>query len=190
MEEPGGLQSMGLWRVGHDWATSLSLFTCMHWRRKWQPTPVFLPGESQGRKRWLNGEKGVATCGYNKRGEEGGPSPTFVHTAAATLPCPPHLHWQSARYRTRCVLRGITIVSQISCMYAYSLALSRLALCNSMDCSPPGSSGHGIFQARRLEWVVIPFSMSSSQARDWTHDSCVSCIGRQILYHRVTWEAL
>ena len=48
MEEPGRLQSMGPWRVGHDWATSLSLFTFMHWRRKWQPTPVFLPGESQG----------------------------------------------------------------------------------------------------------------------------------------------
>ena len=46
-EEPGGLQSMGLLRVGHDWATSLSLFTFFHWRRKWQPTPVFLPGESQ-----------------------------------------------------------------------------------------------------------------------------------------------
>ena len=42
-EEPGRLQSM-------DWATSLSLFTFMHWRRKWQPTPVFLPGESQGQR--------------------------------------------------------------------------------------------------------------------------------------------
>ena len=49
MEEPGGLQSMGSLRVGHDWATSLSLFTFLHWRRKWQPSPVFLPGESQGR---------------------------------------------------------------------------------------------------------------------------------------------
>ena len=48
MEEPGRLQSMGLLRVELDWATSLSLFTFMHWRRKWQPTPVFLPGESQG----------------------------------------------------------------------------------------------------------------------------------------------
>ena len=48
-EEPGRLQSMGLLRVGHDWATLFSLFTFMHWRRKWQPTPVFLPGESQGR---------------------------------------------------------------------------------------------------------------------------------------------
>ena len=49
MEEPGRLQSMGSLRVGYDWATSLSLFTFMHWRRKWLPTPVFLPGESQGR---------------------------------------------------------------------------------------------------------------------------------------------
>ena len=47
-EEPGGLQSMGSWRVGHNWVTSLSLFTFMHWRRKWQPTPVFWPAESQG----------------------------------------------------------------------------------------------------------------------------------------------
>ena len=49
-EKPGRLQSIGLLRVRHDWATSLSLFTFMHWRRKWQPTPVFLPGESQGRR--------------------------------------------------------------------------------------------------------------------------------------------
>ena len=49
MKEPGGLQSMASLRAGHDWAASLSLFTFMHWRRKWQPTPVFLSGESQ---RW------------------------------------------------------------------------------------------------------------------------------------------
>ena len=48
MEEPGGLESMGSLRVRHDLATSLSLFTFMPWRRKWQPTPVFLPGECQG----------------------------------------------------------------------------------------------------------------------------------------------
>ena len=45
---PGMLQFMGLQRVRHDWATSLSLSIFMHWRRKWQPTPLFLPGESQG----------------------------------------------------------------------------------------------------------------------------------------------
>ena len=48
MEEPGGLQSMESLRVDMT-SLSLSLFTFMHWRGKWQPTPVFLPGESQGR---------------------------------------------------------------------------------------------------------------------------------------------
>ena len=48
-EEPGRLQSLVSLRVGDDRATSFSLFTFMHWRRKWQLTPVFLPGESQGR---------------------------------------------------------------------------------------------------------------------------------------------
>ena len=47
-EEHGRLQSMGSLRVRHDWVTLLLLFTFMHWRRKWQPAPVFLPGESQG----------------------------------------------------------------------------------------------------------------------------------------------
>ena len=52
-EEPGRLQSVGSLRVRHDWVISLSLFTFMHWRRKWQPAPVFLPGESQGQgARW------------------------------------------------------------------------------------------------------------------------------------------
>ena len=50
MEEPGRLKSMGSLRVGHDGRTSLSLFTSMHWRKKWQPTPVFLPGASQGQR--------------------------------------------------------------------------------------------------------------------------------------------
>ena len=47
-EEPGRLQSMGLQRVGHDWATSLSLFFFLYWRRQWHPTPVLLPGKSHG----------------------------------------------------------------------------------------------------------------------------------------------
>ena len=59
-EEPGRLQSMGLRRVGHYWAISLSLFTFMHWRRKWQPTPVFLAGESRGWGAWWAAVYGVA----------------------------------------------------------------------------------------------------------------------------------
>ena len=66
MEEPGGLQSMGSRRVRYDWATSLSLFTFMHWRRKWQPTPVFLPGESQGQ-----GEPGeLPSMGSHRLGQD------------------------------------------------------------------------------------------------------------------------
>ena len=63
-------------------------------------------------------------------------------------------------------------------------------LCDSMDCSPPGSSAHGILQARILEWVAMPSSRGSSPPRDGTRVSCVSCTGRQVLYHCVTWEAL
>ena len=62
--------------------------------------------------------------------------------------------------------------------------------CNSIDCSLPGSSVHRIFQARILEWVAVSFSRGSSQPRDRTLVSHVSCIGRWDLYHCVTWEAL
>ena len=65
-EEPGRLQSMGSQRVGQDWATSLSLFTFMHWRRKWQPTPVFLPGESQG----LGSLVGCLSMGLHRVGHD------------------------------------------------------------------------------------------------------------------------
>ena len=77
VEEPGGLQSMGLLRVGHDWATSLSLFTFLHWRRKWQPTPVFLPGESQGR----GAPDGLPSMGSHRVGHD------WSDLAAAVIVC-------------------------------------------------------------------------------------------------------
>ena len=61
MEEPGRLQSMGAQRVQHNWATSLSLLTFMHWRWKWQPNPVFLPGEFHRQK---------SLAGYSPRGHK------------------------------------------------------------------------------------------------------------------------
>ena len=67
---------------------------------------------------------------------------------------------------------------------------SCLTVCNPMVCSPPGPFAHGILQTRILEWVVIPFSRVSSQPRNWTRVSCISRIGRRILYHCTTWEAL
>ena len=63
-------------------------------------------------------------------------------------------------------------------------------LCDPKDWSLPGSSVHGISQARTLEWVAISFSRGSPQPRARTHVSCVSCIGRQILYHWSIWKAL
>ena len=63
---------------------------------------------------------------------------------------------------------------------------SCLILCDSTDSSTPGSSVHGILQARMLEWGAIPFSRGSSRPRDWT---LVFCTGRWIFYHWATWEA-
>ena len=68
------------------------------------------------------------------------------------------------------------------CVCAKSLQ-SCQTLCDPMDCSPPGSSVPGILQARILEWVAMPSSRGSSQPRDWTHVSCISSIGRRVLYH-------
>ena len=67
------------------------------------------------------------------------------------------------------------------------LVLSHVfTLCDSMDCSLPGFSVHGILQARILEWVAVSSSRGSSQPRDWTY---VFCTGRRILYPWATWEA-
>ena len=68
------------------------------------------------------------------------------------------------------------------CMRAKPLQL-RLTLCDPMDYSPPGSSVHGILQARTLEWVAIPLSRGYSRPRDPTRVSYVSLTGRQVLCH-------
>ena len=65
------------------------------------------------------------------------------------------------------------------------VAQSCPTLCDPMDYSPPGSSVHGILQARKPEWIAIPFSRGSSRPRDQTHISCVSCIAGRFF---TTWE--
>ena len=65
-----------------------------------------------------------------------------------------------------------------------------LTYCDPMDCNPLGFSVPGISAARILELVAISFCRGSSQLRDQTRVSCVSCIGRWVLYHCATWEAL
>ena len=66
--------------------------------------------------------------------------------------------------------------------------LSHIWLCDPMDCSPPGSSVHGISQAKIVEQVAISFSSGSSWFRDRTQFFCVSCISGWVLYHWATWE--
>ena len=66
------------------------------------------------------------------------------------------------------------------CVCAHARAHTQSWLCDPMDCSPLGSSLHGIFQARTLGWAATSSSRRSSQPRDQT---CVCCIGRQILSH-------
>ena len=73
------------------------------------------------------------------------------------------------------------------CVCAKSLQ-SCLTLCNPMDCSPQGSSIHGVLQMRILKWVGMPFLGGSSSPRDWTYVYLVSCTGRQVITS-VTWEA-
>ena len=80
------------------------------------------------------------------------------------------------------IKENLNRVMFFGCMRTKSLQ-SYPTLCDSMDGSPPGFSVHEILQARILEWVSMPSSRGSSQPRDWTHVSCVSCIGRRVLYH-------
>ena len=85
--------------------------------------------------------------------------------------------------------RETEVAFEHMCVPLCSVAQSCLTLCHPMDCSPWGSSVHGIIQARILEQVAMSSSRMSSWPRNWTRVSCVSCIDRQILYHCTTWEA-
>ena len=101
--EPGGLQSMGSLRVRQDPATSLSLFTCMHWRRKWQPTPVFFPGESQERQ-------SLVGCRLWGRTEsDTTDSTSSILSPAAEKQCPPVLGGEFDRSAPPCGFTFLTL---------------------------------------------------------------------------------
>ena len=138
--------SLGVW---HDWATSLSLFTFMPWRRKWQPTPVFLPGESQGRGAWWASIYGVAQSWIRLK----------------RLSSSSHKEWTLAICDNMDGPEGI-MLSETSQKKANTIefhlcvcAQSCLTLCDSTDRSLSDDCVHGIFQARELEWGAITFSV-------------------------------
>ena len=82
-----------------------------------------------------------------------------------------------------------TSVHTLGCWTVSVPAQSCPIRCDPVDCGLPGSSAHGIFQVRVLDWVAISSSRRSSGPQDWTQVSCVSCIGRRVLYHCITWKA-
>ena len=107
MEEPGRLQSMGSLGVGHDWATSLSLFTFVHWRRKWQPTPVFFPGESQRQRSLVGCCIGVAQSQTQLKWLSSSSSRAIKDLKSHLLRCPltppeAGTHHMSAPYGATC----------------------------------------------------------------------------------------
>ena len=87
-----------------------------------------------------------------------------------------------------CTFLSFTISTMCLCVCMLS-HFSRVWLCNPMACSLPGSSFHGIVQARIQEWVAISSSRGSCLPWDQTCVSHISCIGRWIVYHYATWEA-
>ena len=129
-EEPWRLQSMESLRVGHDWATSLLLFTFMHWRRKWQPTPVFLPGESQG---W-GSLVGCCLWGSHRVGDDWSNLAAEARTITSSwsfslFSCSPLPH---LRYTS------MSITGSSSCLYKYPPAFrEQCFLCSTGEKSHP-----------------------------------------------------
>ena len=136
------------------------------WRRAWQPIPGFLPGECHGQR-----------------------------SLAGSSP------WGCKESDMIYLVSGIVGWTMSTCLACFSpaaaeghcwpgmCAKSRLTLCDPMNCSPLGSSVHGILQARILEWVATLSSGESSWPKDRTRVSCISCNGRRVLTTSATWEA-
>ena len=92
--------------------------------------------------------------------------------------------WSVLESKLQEPMSGRGIGDAMKChMPVCSASQSYLTLCDPTDHSPPGSSVHGILQARILEWVAMPFFREFSQPRDQTRIYYVFCIGRMVLYH-------
>ena len=106
----------------------------------------------------------------------------------------PRVHIQSPLCKNQlCSSLPIFILMLVACSWPWRKCLYRvcalshvLTLCSPAGCSPPGSTVHGVFQARILEWVAVSYLRGSYWSRQWTW---VSCIGKWVLYHWAAWEA-
>ena len=177
MEEPGGLQSTGSLRVGHDRATSLHFSLACILEGNGNPlqcsslenprdgeawwAAVYGVAQSRTRLKWLSSSSSSFKCIVIKY------SKNLVNTI-------PKWH-ESKDYKN-----SYRIFQSFSALFIHAAAAAELPqsdsvqLCDAMDCSPPGSSVHGILQASILEWVAIQSSRGSSQSRDRTQVSCLA----------------
>ena len=118
-------------------------------------------------------------------------SPASHPEQEVTGPHPPESYCQQTRLQPHILLSYFLfpIIPDFQSQREITILCHTYCITDPMDCRLPGSSVHGILQASRLEWVVISFSRGSSQPRDGTHISYISCIGKWILYYWVTWES-
>ena len=131
----------------------------MHWRRKWQPTPLFLPGESQGQSSLVGcrlwGRTESDTTDVTQQQQYGLNAEDSMVSRNTMDPALNHDTYLTS---------GETVYDgSVMCVL---VTQSYPTLCNVMDCSLAGSPVHGILQARILEWVAIFFSRRSSRRRD------------------------
>ena len=130
---------------------------------------------------WWTGGPGVLQSMQSQRvGHDWGTEPNWWNASLCVLVL--HTHTNTHTHVRVCVYIYDMYTYICTCV-VYSCTQSYLTLWDPMDCSLPGFSVFGIFQAKILEWVVMPSSRGSSQPRDWTCNSCASCIGRWFLYH-------
>ena len=136
---------------------------------EWQPTPVFCLKNPMDRGAWRATVHRV-TKSWTRQHEQANKASSQDPSLSQDGDKNNHLLWF-------CSFLLSVIYWLIYCCY---LVTKSCLFCNPMDCSPTGSSVHGISQAGILEWVAIPFSSGSSRPRDQT---LVLCTGRRILYH-------
>ena len=100
--------------------------------------------------------------------------------------------WERVAWLTLGFQQRISLLLLSCCVCVHAQLLSHVSLCSPVDCSPAGSLSLGFSQARILEWVVMPSSRRSSQHRDQTHLSCVSCIAGRFFTTEppVKWKSL
>ena len=133
-------------------------------------------GSFQPRHQTISLESPALAGGFFTSAPHGKPCSNFRNNTAVSMS---KYSWTAERWEN-CCCNDVFVCAQLCS-----------TLFDPKDCGPPGSSSvHGIFQARILKWVAISFSRGSSLPRDRTQVSLVSCIGRQLLYHCATWEAM